>query len=281
MLPNLIIIGAMKSGTTSLHEYLSYHPDIFMSKRKELNFFVAHREWNRGLTWYESHFPEATKVRGESSPNYTRHPLFPGVPERMHSVIPEAKLIYCVRDPVKRFVSHYLHSYSLGREHRSLEQVVTDLDGSPYLLCSLYAYQLEQYLEVYPASQVKVVVLEELQRRPQETLRDLFSFLEVDPGYEDPRFTTPSRMMPSVAMRRRNPLKSWMVRHKLRGVYWVERNMPWLFGFPMPQPNLGDKLRQVLVDALAEDIEKLKGLTGYELAAWSTGHTRRQSPSAA
>lgn len=271
MLPNLIIIGAMKSGTTSLHEYLSYHPDIFMSRRKELNFFVEHQEWSKGLAWYESHFTEAAEVRGESSPNYTRYPIFPGVPERMYKVVPDAKLIYCVRDPLKRFVSHYLHSYSLGRENRSLEEVISNLDGSPYLLCSQYYMQLAQYLEVYPASAIKVVVLEELQRTPQAILSEVFRFLNVDPSYEDPRFAVASNKMPSVTKRRRSQLKSLMVRRKRRGVYWIERNVPWLFGPPMGYPKIDPDSRRVLVDALIEDTGKLQHLTGYDLTLWSTG----------
>lgn len=270
MLPNLIIIGAMKSATTSLHEYLSHHPDIFMSKRKELNFFVAQQEWSKGIAWYESHFSEAAKVRGESSPNYTRYPLFDGVPERMHEILPEAKLIYCVRDPVKRFVSHYLHSYSLGKEHRSLEEVISNSDGSAYLLCSQYYLQLEQYLKVYPVSHIKVVVLEELQRNPQEVLREVFCFLEVDSSYKDPRFIVASKKMPSVARRRRSPLKSWMVRSRLRGVYWIERNLPWLFGPPMATPKLHSDHEKVLLDTLVEDTQKLQRLTGREFAMWST-----------
>lgn len=269
MLPNLIVIGAMKSATTSLHEYLGYHPDIFMSRRKELNFFVEHQEWSKGLAWYESFFSEAAKVRGESSPNYTRYPLFPGVAKRMHEVVPDAKLIYCMRDPVKRFVSHYLHSYSLGKENRKLGEVIADPE-SPYLLCSRYYLQLTQFLEVYPAASIKVVVLEELQRNPHAVLRELFSFLEVDTSYEDPHFATASRKMPSVAKRRRSPLKSLMVRRKLRGVYWTERNVPWLFGPPLRSPALSPDDKQTLIDALVEDTEKLRRFTGYELASWCT-----------
>jgi hypothetical protein len=272
MLPNLVILGAMKSGTTSLHEYLSYHPEVFMSRRKELNFFVEHQEWRKGAGWYASHFEgsEGFKVRGESSPNYTRYPLFPGVPERMHALLPEAKLIYCVRDPVRRFLSHYLHSYSLGAENRSLEEVFEDLPATPYLLCSRYSFQLEQFLAFYPHEQIKVVVLEELQSRPQETLREVFTFLGVDPSYEDSRFAVPSRTMPSVTVRRRGPLKRWLVKHNKRGVYWIERNLPWLFGPSIKIPELSPELRQRLVAALSEDTEKLRRWTGYDLSSWST-----------
>lgn len=102
MLPNLVVIGGMKCGTSSLHYYLSLHPQISMSEPKELSFFAEN--WPRGRDWYEAHFPEDLPIRGESSPNYMKHPAFPGVPERMVSLVPDAKLVYLVRDPIARIV---------------------------------------------------------------------------------------------------------------------------------------------------------------------------------
>src|SRR5687768_8813331 len=101
-LPNLIIIGAMKCGTTSMHGYLRRHRQIEMSGTKELDFFIAGRNWEKGPDWYASQFPGGTAIRGESSPNYTSALIFPGVPERMHSVVPDARLLFMVRDPVDR-----------------------------------------------------------------------------------------------------------------------------------------------------------------------------------
>ncbi len=75
MLPNLIVIGAQKCGTTSLHDYLGRHPEIRMSAEKELNFFQLERNWHRGVHWYEKQFPGGTAIRGETSPGYT---YFPG-----------------------------------------------------------------------------------------------------------------------------------------------------------------------------------------------------------
>jgi hypothetical protein len=77
MLPNLVVIGGAKCGTTSLHHYLSLHPEIFMSHPKELDFFIEEANWNKGIRWYESKFKAPGKViRGESSPRYTRYPTF-------------------------------------------------------------------------------------------------------------------------------------------------------------------------------------------------------------
>lgn len=267
-LPNTVIIGAMKCGTTSLHEYLSYHPEVSMSGRKETNFFVQHQNWSKGLGWYRQHFTKRNLVIGEASPNYARFPVFPGVPERMHMVIPDAKLIYCVRDPVKRMLSHYIHSYSLGRENRPLEQALTEPEYNAYLLCSSYYYQLEQYLKYFDPSQIKLVVLEDLYRDPDSTMRGVFEFLGVDGSYNDERFSTPSKTMPPAAVRRRSPLKNWMVRNNVRGFYWLERNAPWLFGSAIPTPKLSVELREALSERLGPDVAALRAFSGLEFEAW-------------
>src|SRR4051812_14286994 len=118
MLPNLIIIGAQKCGTTSLHKYLHCHPEVEMSKPKELDFFAeksTKSTWFKGSEWYKSCFPQSdAKIYGESSPSYTGYPIFKNVPARMHGLIPDAKLIYLVRDPIQRVVSAYIQQRSTG-----------------------------------------------------------------------------------------------------------------------------------------------------------------------
>ena len=117
-LPNLIIIGGLKCGTTSIHHYLGLHPEIQMSKPKELNFFVAELNWDLGLDWYAARFDDRFAVRGESSPHYTNLPRFTGVAERIRQHCPDAKLIYMVRDPIKRMLSHWVHATGAGYETR-------------------------------------------------------------------------------------------------------------------------------------------------------------------
>lgn len=268
-LPNTVIIGAMKCGTTSLHEYLSCHPEVSMSARKETNFFVERQNWSKGLGWYRQHFQERTRVIGEASPNYARYPVFTGVPERMHMVVPGAKLIYCVRDPIKRMLSHYIHSYSLGRENRPLEQALCEPELNPYLLCSSYYYQLEQYLRFFDPKQIRLVVLEELYNDPQGTMQDVFSFLGVDPTFSDESFRSASRTMPAAETRRRSPLKSWMVRKNVRGFYWLERHTPWVFGRPIPKPKLSRELRDELSERLGPDVAALRTFSGLDFSSWS------------
>ena len=117
-MPNLVIIGSAKSGTSSLHHYLDCHPEISMAAPrgsgrmgdndaagKEMRFFWRD-DWRERMSWYSSHFaPMTTAVRGEATPAYSAHPRHPEVPERIHSAIPNARLLYIVRDPIDRIVS--------------------------------------------------------------------------------------------------------------------------------------------------------------------------------
>src|SRR5450432_1398160 len=110
-LPNLIIIGAAKSGSTSLHRYLSIHPEIFMSKEKEIRFFDTREKYgrfNRGVDWYRSHFPVDKPIRGEASPQYALFPKLPDVPQHISDTLGTPKIIYIVRDPVERLLSDYV-----------------------------------------------------------------------------------------------------------------------------------------------------------------------------
>jgi Sulfotransferase domain len=148
MRPNFIVIGAQKCGTSALHHYLRQHRDISMSKPKELNFFIDTKNWDRGVSWYELHWPEQIAVRGEVSPNYTAHPHLGGVPERMHSVVPDARLIFLVRDPIQRVVSQYVHNYTKRAEDRDIRTTVLD-SKKTCLNRSRYLFQLEQFLPYY------------------------------------------------------------------------------------------------------------------------------------
>jgi hypothetical protein len=191
MLPNLVVIGAMKCATTSLHHYLGLHPEIAMSGERGLNFFLEENQ-GRGEAWYAKQFDGPEKIHGDTSPRYANYPLNPGVPERMYALLPEARLVYIVRDPVERIVSHYTHYVAAGYEDRdlvdALEDVEKDPERNPYTCRSLYHLQLEQYLRRYPRAQIEVLFYESLRDRRSETLAGLFRFLGVDDALEDVGF---------------------------------------------------------------------------------------------
>ena len=186
-LPNLIVIGGLKCGTTSLHHYLNLHPDVGMSKPKELNFFVAELNWSLGPAWYAGHFAAGCAVRGESSPHYTNRPRFEGVAERIRRLVPRARLIYMVRDPIERMLSHYVHNVGGGYETRPLERALTDPDGA-YVQRSRYAFQLEPYLNAFGRSPIAIVSREELKAERATTMARLFAFAGVDDSFSSPQF---------------------------------------------------------------------------------------------
>src|SRR5208283_235144 len=182
MLPNLIVIGGAKCGTTSLHHYLGVHPQICMSEPKELDCVLEEVGWGRGVGWYETKFPSAGKsIYGEASPHYTRYPIYQGVPARMHSVIPNAKLIYILRDPMERMISQIVDDFSsLDDSYQDLRSALGPFETSPFVVPSLQCLQLEQYLPHYKQPQILLITAEELAQRRSETMVKIFRFLEVD-----------------------------------------------------------------------------------------------------
>jgi hypothetical protein len=121
MLPNFFIIGAPKCGTTSVCKLLSKHPDIFMCSPKEPRFFSHDDIFARGLAWYESLFELARgkKAIGEGSTSYATSSRDQKSAERIAEVVPEARLVYCVRHPMRRIESiwmqHHVSAFALGR----------------------------------------------------------------------------------------------------------------------------------------------------------------------
>lgn len=185
--PNLIVIGGLKCATTSIHHYLGLHPDIQMSRPKELNYFVEELNWDLGFEWYQSHFDRRAKIRGETSPHYTNLPYFDGVAERMRSQIPEAKLIYMVRDPIERIKSHWRHCRDNGYERRPVEEALYEGNQS-YHARSKYWMQLEPFAERFAREQLMVVTSEELEADRSATMASVFSFLGVDPEFSSDKF---------------------------------------------------------------------------------------------
>jgi hypothetical protein len=185
-LPNFLIIGAMKSGTTSLHRYLAAHPQIFMSPVKELDFFVEELGWSRGVDWYKRHFakagPEHLAV-GEASTSYTKYPRYRGIPDRISDVLEMPRLVYVVRDPVERIRSHYEHNVVLGEEHAPLDQAIRR--NPAYLDYSRYWMQLEQYA-AFPSDRILVATSERLRHDRAATVADVATFLGVDPRMRIP-----------------------------------------------------------------------------------------------
>ena len=179
-LPNFLLIGAMKAGTSSLYRYLGSHPDIFMAKVKEPQFFVADGNWALGWDWYESLFEgsDSALARGEASTDYTKYPEIEGVAERIAQHLPDAKLVYLVRHPIRRMVSHYQHQVANGDEDRPAGRAL--LEDPAFVNHSRYAMQLDRYLKHFPRDQILLVTSEDLRHRRVQTVSTVLDFLGVD-----------------------------------------------------------------------------------------------------
>lgn len=277
MLPNVVVIGSGKCGTSSLHHYLRQHPEIYMSRPKELRFFSHEQNWDRGIEWYESHFADASApVCGEASPQYTHYPRVRGVPERMQSVIPDAKLIYLVRDPLERIAAGWMDNYSRRFEHRPLADAVTPFATSGLVSSSLYYMQLEEYLRFFPGEQVLVVQSEQLMRERRRTLQTVFRFLGVDDSFDTPAFDRTHHR--SSRKRRIDRQWSWLPRSLEPA---ATGRLPWAvrarakalvyrpFSIPVERPTIDGGLREALIEHLRPDIEELRRFTGMSFSDWS------------
>jgi hypothetical protein len=271
-LPNLITIGAQKCGTTSLHYYLDQHPDVSMSQRKELDFFLADGSSSKGVEWYAAQFDSSAKIRGESSPSYTNYPRTAGVPERIHALVPDVKLVYLVRDPIDRIVSNYLHNRSTGLEERSIEDALENPADGGYVARSKYFMQLEQYLAFFPSSRILVLAQEDLLHDRAATMREVFTFLGVDASFYDPRF---KRIMHPTSHRRRKAPLGAFVDTVARGMrlpdsvsFQVQRLLPYPFSRPLERPAVNGALRERLRRELKDDADRLRRLTGKEFPGW-------------
>jgi hypothetical protein len=178
--PDFIVIGAMKCATSTLHEQLAGQPGIFMSRPKEPNFFSNDAIYAHGLDWYFSLFAAAagSDLCGESSTHYTKLPTYPETVSRLRVVLPRVKLIYVMRHPVDRLISHYLH----GLTENTIRAPINDvLDAHPELIAySRYSMQLEPFLAAYGPEEILPVFFERLVTHSQEELERVCRFL----GYE-------------------------------------------------------------------------------------------------
>lgn len=196
-LPNFLIIGAQKSGTTSMHNMLKNHPFIYLPAKKEIHYFTKH--YAIGLNWYSRHFKDAKIEQscGEATPYYIFHPE---APQRIQALIPRVKLIALLRDPVERTLSAYFHSRRLGLDSLSIEQAFaaepervqsghpTHLQHHSYMRRSQYLEQLDRYEELFPREQILVLKSEEFFKSPSTIWKRIEKFLQI-PRAKPPHVT--------------------------------------------------------------------------------------------
>lgn len=295
-LPNFIVIGAGRCGTTSLHHRLRQHPQIYMSPEKSPNFFIPHRDisfgdvpalrdmsryWVSTQSDYEALFANVKDeiAIGEVSPIYlqTRRS-----PELIHDVCPDAKIIAILRHPVDRAYAHYLGRRRDGLEPRSSFSHVVESELSNqfpdevafghYLGCGRYYHYLQGFFGLFPSKNIKVYLYDELIASPQGLMSDLYEFLGVDSSFV-PDFTRRNRSG-YIA----NPITRYLWVHTVRVRTFLRPYLPLhlrdkvfdLFGGDLVRPELDPGLRNRLLEPFAEDLIHLDQLLDRDLSHWRT-----------
>lgn len=208
LMPDFLVIGGQKCGTTSLYQYLVTHPHIISAMKKQMHFFDNHYE--KGITWYRAHFPSSLYkqyfkhvhkedfITGEATPYYIFHPL---AARRAAKFLPNAKFVLVIRNPVDRAYSHYHHEIRKGTETLSFEEALAKeperLAGEKekmlasdsyysfnyqrysYLSRGLYAEQLSEWFNYFPKEQFFVVKSEDMYRNTTDIVKQIFKFLNL------------------------------------------------------------------------------------------------------
>jgi hypothetical protein len=259
-----------------------------MSRPKELRLFTR-PDWRGHLDWYRGHFDAAAPVRGEGTPAYSTWPCSPHVAERIHSLVPDAKLLYTVGDPVKRIEAQWVQWYSsevdLAPESvnarlaaEPLSKILRDYDdpANSYVAPSRYATQLERYLDLFDRSQIMVVDQHDLKHRREETMREIFRFLEVDDALKSPAFsqelnTHNEKFRPQASYSRlRRAALSAGLRHVPRLLRQpIASPLRRAFSEKVERPTIDPEIRAGLELLLKQEADRLRELTGKTFPHWS------------
>lgn len=245
-LPNFIIIGAAKSATTTLTTILPRHPDIFISHPKEPKFFG--RRYDKGWQWYGRLFKpgKSYKLRGEGSTMYASAlKSFAHAPALMHRYLPELKLVYVVRDPLKRIVSQWRHRKGRQPRTRDFQQLMASRHLRRLVVgCSLYHDRLQSFRKHYPDHQIHCLTFEDLITAPRLTLTELLSFLGASTASDHV-----DRVLDEGALPRVNEAGD-------KGRTLV------------PEPHWSDRLRRQVLDVVRPDAEQMLSYMGKPLNSW-------------
>jgi hypothetical protein len=245
-----------------------------MSTPKETNFFLEGNE--KGLDWYRQCFPERAQEYGETSTNYSKHPAMPGVPERMHECLPGIKLLYLVRDPIDRTLSHYVHSRHDGLTEMPVEKALMPPEESHFVQTSRYYLQIAQYLDYYPRDRVLILESERLRNDRETVMEEVFAFLEVDAVGDEVDFSTEHhsterKLHPGLSTFLHETASGQFLKSMGKAVFpsvLIDRLLQPVRS-SIKRPTLGEELERTLQSYLQEDVQKLRSLTGNDFASWS------------
>jgi len=264
-LPTFFIIGAAKCGTTSLHRYCAEHPEIAMSSEKEPMCFEP-PHWEERLAEYDDLFEEEAGVRGEASTAYAAYPWVPEIPDRIKATVPDALIIYCVRDPVDRMLAHYAQfvwdRMPIGPFDKLMDNLEDPMNMPVWI--SRYATQYERWVERFGADRVLVLEQRDLLTNRDEVMRRVFTYLGVDPGFTSPRWdeqhnTAGEHRMPTDFARRLGRHAS--LAERIPGLRSLVRR-------PVPKPAMTPEQHGRVLALLKPEAERFQAMTGIAIDHW-------------
>jgi hypothetical protein len=275
-LPNFLVIGAAKAGTTTLYEHLRAHPEIFMPVPKELRFFAYSGEGDdytfpvKTLQHYESFFASVSdeKAIGEAAPRYLRSGY---APHRIKEIIPHVRLIASLRNPIDRSFSSYMMTLRNKGVHSGTPYVEA-LEGSEDLRRGYYKH-VKRYIDLFGRDQIRIILFDELVAEPLRTVQSLYAFLGVQPDFRPdvPRVSNPGG------------LPRWKSLHALLANKHVRRFSKALLpealvdhGRAIRNSNLqkrrmSEQERELALGVFRDDILSTQDLIGRDLSAWLSG----------
>ena len=269
--PTFLIIGAPKTGTTSLWALLSEHPDVFVFPWKGTQFFSKRYDW--GFAWYESLFDEGSDATaiGESSANYSLGPSDSPVPQRIADYLPDARLIYMVRNPLERIESHYAQQIDNGLQFSSFAEAVRT--HAPLIEATRYWTRINDYRKHFPDEQILVLFLEDFKADSIGTVRRCFEFLGVSASFvpRDPSLAKNTR----ADKRTDRAFLRWIRRHpayvKVQWAmpHWVtERLKPWLRKRAVIDVQWDEETRRWILEQIRDDIHPFLDFYGKPRGFW-------------
>jgi hypothetical protein len=288
-LPNFVVIGAIKAGTTSLYRYLGEHPDVYMSPVKETLHFAwdperplieGQQDVVKDPDKYRALFDAAgdAKAIGEASPQYLCSEV---APVRIRETVPDARLIAVLRDPVERAFSAYLHLVRDGEETLDFEQALDAEDDRRaagwdpiwlYRAAGLYADQVERYLSLFDREQLRIYLHEDLEADSVGMVQDVYRFLGVDDRFVP---TTDVRFNPSGLLRHPRLFKWATTENPVRRVARAvvphgrrERMRVAVIHRSLERPTLDPEVRRRLAASFTADIDRLERILGRDLSSW-------------
>jgi hypothetical protein len=271
-LPNFLIIGAAKAGTTSIYHYLQQHPDVFMSPVKEPRYYWQEGRGKRLEIYereeYEQLFSGVTSQRavGEATTHYLNSP---SAPEMIAADLPDVKLIVSLRNPADRAYSSYLGTLRNGEERCTVDEAMRP--GSYYVESSRYYASLSRYFARFASSQIKVILFDDLIANPRAVVRDLFEFLGVDPAFEVDVSATHNRAsVPRSMFLNEMLVKTGLFVHRLLPSSMRDTGITGMIqGLFLRRPErLSPERRRQLLEYFRDDIDQTATLIGRPLAHW-------------